>query len=107
MGKFYGFCKETALKAAILGSLLTLCMLILASSGRAQQSSASVTGLVKDSTGANITGAQVKLNNVETNVVRQTTSNNSGNYAFLNVPPGRYTLEFSAKGFQSLKINPF
>lgn len=107
MGKFYGLCSETASKVVILGSLVMLCMLILTGAGGAQQSSASVTGLVKDSTGANITGAQVKLNNVETNVVRQTTSNSSGNYTFLNVPPGRYTLEFSAKGFQSLKINPF
>ncbi|HZY61414.1 MAG TPA: carboxypeptidase-like regulatory domain-containing protein [Edaphobacter sp.] len=84
-----------------------LCTLLMTAAGRAQQSSASVTGLVKDSTGANIAGAQVKLNNVETNVLRQTTSNGSGNYTFLNVPPGRYTLEFSAKGFQSVKINPF
>jgi hypothetical protein len=86
---------------------MMVCVLVLTSAGYGQQSSASVTGLVKDSTGANIAGAQVKLKNADTNVLRQTVSNNSGNYTFLNIPPGRYTVEFSAPGFQAVKINPF
>lgn len=107
MDLFRAICKKTVLKAAIFSGLMMFCLLVSTSPCHAQQSSASVTGLVKDSTGANIAGAQVKLKNADTNVLRQTESNNSGNYTFLNVPPGRYTLEFSAQGFQAVKINAF
>lgn len=98
---------KTAIKAAMFSGVIAFCVLMFSSVGYAQQSSASVTGLVKDATGANIAGAQVKLQNVDTNTLRQTVSNGAGNYTFLNVPPGGYTMEFSEKGFQSEKITVF
>ncbi len=53
----------------------------------AQQGTASVNGVVKDQTGAAIPNAQVELKNVNTGVVRTTTSNSDGAYYF----PGRGT----------------
>ena len=84
-----------------------LCMLVFTSAGYGQQSSASITGLVTDVTGANIVGAQMKLRNLDTNILRETVSNGAGNYTFLNVPAGRYTMEFSSRGFQTQIVAAF
>jgi hypothetical protein len=73
----------------------------------AQLSSASVTGIVRDVTGAVIPQAKVVLRNVGTSVERNSTSNNAGNYLFLNVSPGPYTLETSVAGFKSAHIAEF
>src|SRR5882762_205299 len=79
----------------------------LDSRGYAQLSSATVTGIVRDVTGAVIPQAKVVLRNVGTSVERNTTSNNAGNYLFLNVNPGPYTLETSVTGFKSAHISEF
>ena len=54
----------------------------------AQLSSAAVNGVVRDTNGAVVGGATVTLKNIDTSVPRKTVSNNSGNYSFLNIPPG-------------------
>jgi len=94
-------------KVVIFICLAMLCMLVFTSASHGQQSSASVTGLVKDVTGANVSGAQVKLRNLDTNTPRDTVSNGAGNYTFLNVPAGRYTIEFSSEGFQAQIVSAF
>ena len=73
----------------------------------AQLSTATITGIVRDVTGAVIPQAKVVLRNVGTSVERNTTSNNAGNYLFLNVNPGPYTLETSVTGFKSAHISEF
>ena len=98
---------EATAKGLILLWIATLCILLTTRTGFGQQSSASVTGLVKDMSGAIISGAQVKIRNVETNTFRETVSNDAGNYTFLNVPPGRYTMEFSEQGFHREVVAPF
>jgi hypothetical protein len=95
---------EAVIKSVFFLCMATLCMLVSTGSIYGQQSSASVTGLVKDVTGANIVGAQVKLRNLNTNTLRETVSNGAGNYIFLNVPAGTYTMEFSAQGFQAQNV---
>jgi hypothetical protein len=64
-----------------------------------QQATANVNGVVKDPTGASIPNARVGLTNVNTGVVRTTTTNNDGIYDFPNVVPGLYTMQVSATGF--------
>jgi carboxypeptidase family protein len=68
----------------------------------AQEASATVTGVVSDPSGAAIPNAQINLTNLNTAVVRTTKTNNDGAYAFLNVVPGRYTVQASAGGFASV-----
>ena len=97
----------TAVRLAVFAGLFMVCLLSLTCGAMGQGSSASVTGLVKDSTGANVSGVKVTLQSVETNTMRGTVSNGSGNYTFLNVPPGHYTLEFSAPHFQTEKVSAF
>jgi Carboxypeptidase regulatory-like domain len=87
--------------------LILAALLLLTGSSFGQLSSSSVTGLVKDTRGAIIPGATVALQNVDTNVLRETVSNGAGNYSFESVPPGRYTLAFTAGTFQKEEIAAF
>ena len=82
---------------------LTICL--AAPLLRAQLSSASVTGIVRDSSGAVVPQAQVVLQNLDTSVERRTVSNDSGNYVFVDVPPARYTLVVSKEGFSAFRVN--
>lgn len=68
----------------------------------AQQASANVTGMVKDSSGAALPNAQVQLTNVNTGVVRKTVTNGVGIYEFPSVVPGAYSMEASAPGFATV-----
>ena len=60
----------------------------------------SVVGVVKDSTGARLPGAVVTIINRDTNLTREVTSDNEGNYNFVNVLPGRYDVKVSLQGFR-------
>jgi hypothetical protein len=69
---------------------------------KAQQASANINGVVKDPTGAAIAGARVELTNVNTAVVKTTTTNTDGVYVFLNIVPGTYTMRAAASGFSTV-----
>jgi hypothetical protein len=72
-----------------------------------QLSSGTITGVVRDSTGAVVLSAELVLRNVETTVERRTVTNNAGNYTFTNVTPGRYTMKVSATGFRLNQVAEF
>ncbi|MGH9773060.1 MAG: carboxypeptidase regulatory-like domain-containing protein, partial [Candidatus Acidiferrales bacterium] len=72
----------------------------------AQAASAVVTGVVTDPSGAAVPKAQVQLTNVNTSVTRSTETNTHGNYLFLNVTPGTYTMRASASGFSAVTQPP-
>ena len=85
--------------------LATLTLSLSAVTGFAQ-STAGVTGVVKDSNGAVIAGADVKLTDPKTGVELTTKTNDQGVYNFPKVLPGQgYKLTFTASGFQTLIIN--
>jgi len=65
------------------------------------QSTSQLNGSVTDSTGAAVGGAKITLTDAATGLHRTTTSNGAGLYQFLDVPPGNYQMEASAKGFAS------
>jgi hypothetical protein len=73
----------------------------------AQSSSSSVNGVATDPAAAVVAEARVTLRDVDTNVERVTVTNAGGDYFFPDVPPARYTLTFSAKGFQTESILAF
>ena len=82
---------------------LTLCFFAVSASA---QSTSGVTGTVKDSNGAVIAGADVKLTDTKTGVELTTKTNDQGVYIFPKVAPGTgYKLTFTAPGFQTLVIN--
>ena len=81
--------------------------LLLSTSGFGQLSTASVNGVVRDPSGAVITNARIVLANVDTSIQNTTLTNGAGAYAFLDVQPGRYTLEATASGFKPEKLSAF
>ncbi len=60
-----------------------------------------------DSSGAIVPDAKVVLRNVDTGVENIGSSNKAGNYVFVDVPPGHYSLEASSNGFGNSQVAPF
>jgi hypothetical protein len=83
---------------------LLLTLTVFAAVARAQFSS-SLQGTVQDPSGAVVPAATVTLTNNATNVSQQTTTGNGGEYRFVSVAPGPYTVSAEAKGFGTHKIN--
>jgi hypothetical protein len=73
----------------------------------AQLSTASLSGTARDSSGAVITNATITLHSVDTSVERTSITNSAGDYVFLNISPGRYTLDAKATGFSPQQIPEF
>jgi carboxypeptidase family protein len=88
---------------AFMLASLTLCLSVVTAMA---QSTAGVTGTVKDSNGAVIAGAEVKLTDTKTGTELTTKTNDQGVYSFQKVAPGTgYTLTFTNPGFQTFVIN--
>ena len=68
----------------------------------AQVSSAELSGIVLDSTGAAIAGAKVTATNAGTNVAHDAVSDSTGNYVITLLPPGDYVVTVEATGFKKL-----
>src|SRR5690348_17026583 len=81
-------------------SLLAFLTCAAAASGQSI-TTATVTGIVEDPSGAVIPQATVALTNTNTNAVQKTATNGSGAYQFGFTAPGIYALEVAAKGFQT------
>src|SRR5215475_14428822 len=81
------------------GSLLLV--LFFTSAAQAQFRSA-IEGAVTDPSGGIVPEAQVTLVNVETGVSQTAKTNSAGSYNFPSLPPGKYKITVSAKGFASV-----
>src|SRR5438093_12481863 len=66
----------------------------------AQQFTGGVRGLVRDANGV-IPGATVTLTNEATNISREVTTNEVGQYNFPAVAPGTYTLKTQITGYKN------
>lgn len=74
-------------------------MLVLASSAFAQIATTSLRGVIKDPSGAVVPGATITVTNGATGQSFSTTANSAGEYTFAAIPPARYTIKTTAKGF--------
>jgi len=70
-----------------------------------QQVNATLTGTIKDSSGAVVPQAAVTVKNVSTGVASTTTSDASGNYIFPSLAPATYTLSAEKSGFSTTVIS--
>jgi len=70
---------------------------------RAQLTSGTIYGSVQDSTGALIPGAMVTAAEPSKGITRTVTSSSSGTFALPNLPPGAYTVQVGATGFETYK----
>ncbi|MGC2214450.1 MAG: carboxypeptidase-like regulatory domain-containing protein [Silvibacterium sp.] len=73
--------------------------LTLAATGWSQIVGGSISGTVRDTTGAVIPGATVQIRNVETGASRTLTSDGEGRYAAPSVPVGSYSVSAAREGF--------
>src|SRR5215472_13405432 len=64
------------------------------------QISASIKGLVTDSSGAPVPSSSVNAKNIETGATRSTSSDEAGRYLVLSLPVGEYELRVAKPGFQ-------
>jgi hypothetical protein len=81
------------------------CGIILATSLGAQSAgTGALTGTLTDPTGAVVPGVTVLLVSTETNQARTTTTGTDGSYKFSLLPPGTYSVRFSAAGFKTSEI---
>ncbi len=79
--------------------VIVLCGFLAAPRARAQVLYGSIVGNVVDASQAAVAGATVTITSQETNLARQTMTNDTGAYSFPNVPAGTYTLKVTKEGF--------
>jgi hypothetical protein len=65
------------------------------------QATTSVRGTITDQNGAAVAGATVAIANSESRTERATVTGGQGEYQFLLIPPGTYTLTVKASGFRN------
>src|SRR5580692_9688012 len=70
----------------------------------AQSETATVSGQVVDPSGLNITGAQVKLVDIDRDTSTSVVTNNTSLYIFPSVRPGRYRMEVTVAGFKVVNV---
>ena len=88
-----------------VAALAGLAFLLLPGGLKAQIDTGSITGIVKDASGAVIPGAKISLTNNATSVKIATVSTPTGNYAFSGLIPGAYTIEAQASGFENYVVH--
>jgi len=72
---------------------------------QAQVVNATLTGTVKDSSGAVIAGAKVVATNSGTNLTHETVTDAQGNYRLPSLVPGQYKLQAELQGFKTSVIS--
>jgi hypothetical protein len=70
---------------------------------RGQSTFGSISGTVKDASGAAIAGAEVTLTSTATGAKETFTTDQNGLYTFLNVNPGEYSVDVDKTGFKRFK----
>ena len=78
--------------------------LMFSMSAIAQRTLGGITGNVTDKTGSVLPDTNVTIVADETKLTRTLKTNTNGNYDFVNLPIGTYTLTFTHEGFQTQRI---
>src|SRR5260370_1190211 len=81
------------------GFIVFSVLLFTTGNARAQSDRASITGTVRDASGAVIAGVQVTAANAATSLQESAATNEIGVYSLRNLPVGEYTLACSKVGF--------
>ncbi len=90
-----------------IGSFVALLAALVCLSPRpvaAQAVTGTILGTVKDSTGAVIAGARIKLTHTETGLVREVTSDARGEYTAPLLPTGTYEIACEHAGFKGVTL---
>src|SRR5215831_20930722 len=91
------------MRSKTIATGIVLIVLACASYVAAQTATGGVNGKVSDPSGAVVPGATVKLTNEATQLETLSKTNETGNYVFVGVQPGMYTLKVEMAGFKSVE----
>src|ERR1700753_535149 len=84
--------------------LMMFVLSLLAVDLHAQSIQGSILGTITDKADAVVPQATVTLTNLDENTTRTAVSNGSGNYQFIDVKAGHYTVEVSVAGFEKWSV---
>jgi hypothetical protein len=87
-------------------SAAALAVLLCAAAGHAQ-TTAVISGVVTDATGASVVGAKITVTNTATDVAYRATTDSLGAYRVSQLPPGSYTMEVTSPSFATKKLQSF
>ena len=85
---------------SVRAALIALVVLVCASLAFGQSDLGTISGFVKDPSGAVVPKAQVTVKNELTGLERAVTTNDSGFYTVTNIPAGFYGITVAATGFK-------
>src|SRR5687768_702114 len=91
-----------ARRAQASTSFFLMLVLSVATAASAQLVGGAIHGTVKDAQGAVLPGAAIVVRNVATGVTHEQTTDPSGHYQVLALPPGEYDVSVSIAGFRSV-----
>ncbi len=95
-------CRRKTLRNAC--GAIALCVFLLAPAAFAQFITGSLSGMVRDPSGAVVPKANVTLINQATNLTRAAVTNEAGYFTFAGIDAGTYSVTISAPGFQLWKV---
>jgi Carboxypeptidase regulatory-like domain len=84
----------------VVSIALVVALVMLPCPALGQTTNGRLLGRVSDSTGAVVAGVNVTLTNQATGVTRSRPTNSTGDYNFVEVTPGTYSVYFEAPGFK-------
>ncbi len=90
-------------KWLLLGTVGAVALMLAVGPAQAQNAG-SISGTVKDPTGAVVPGASVVATNEANKAQRRLTSDSSGFFNFASLPPAPYSLRVSLKGFETWTV---
>ncbi len=88
----------------VAGAIVVACFMLCMCNLAAGQAATSLRGTVTDPSGRTVIGAKVVLANSESKTERTALTTEQGQYQFLFVPPGTYSLSVTAAGFRPYQV---
>src|SRR5437660_9776315 len=87
------------MKATVKTILMLMMVVLMVAPVRAQVETGSISGTVRDTSGAAVAGATVTAHNVATSAERSVTTGDNGQFNIPALPPGIYELTVTSTGF--------
>ncbi|PWT82962.1 MAG: TonB-dependent receptor, partial [Acidobacteria bacterium] len=84
--------------------LFAIICLIVPVNAQTQSTAGTIQGTVEDANGAALPGAGIEIRNVDTNLVKNLTTDEGGRFVALQLPPGRYNIVVTKSGFATLTV---
>jgi hypothetical protein len=90
------------MRGTVRATLLAILCLAVSTNALAQGATGTISGSVKDETGAVLPGVTVQVRNMDTSLTRDLTTDEGGRFTASNLPPGPYELIASLSGFSTV-----